>query len=129
MKTIELSGATLDYWVAMAEKASSGSTSDPIVAPTEHAFVGVVNENGPVCYLVKTGKDTTELRPFCPSSNHRLARQIMAREHIEVFWHVDGWRSVYMGAFIKGESYLVAAMRCRVWMVYGDTVPEAAPEM
>ncbi len=125
MKTSELAGALLDYWVARAE----GMTINPEVCqPDNGVFVG------------HGGGD---LEFFEPSDDWAQGGPIIDRERIALIPDA-GWRAGYdVIAEVEGAGYdtgptatielrcehradspLVAAMRAYVARKFGDTVPD-----
>jgi hypothetical protein len=122
MKTSELTGALLDYWVAK---------SDRMVAR-----VAVVNDTK-IPYCIVTSDEWCGDKFFQPHFNWNDGGPIMERENItvqkapdlgltEYKWTaivVDGWRPVDK-TMALGPTYLIAAMRCYVTSKYGDEVPD-----
>lgn len=105
MKTAELTGSRLDYWVAKAE-GIAGEIGDG------HWFV---TDNGAL---------------FRPSSEWATGGPIIEREGIEltrreVMPSLFEWVGSTMHGFEQmGATHLVAAMRAYVASKFGDTVPE-----
>jgi hypothetical protein len=131
MKTAELTGAALDYWVAKAD------CLECIVETRE-------TTNGPekVCWLVINGVPYFGERPYSPSTNWSSGGPIIEREKIPVWWGGDmEWhaalatanpdgsggidvRAGYADTFI-GPTPLIAAMRAFVASRFGEEVPDA----
>lgn len=115
MKTAELSGATLDWWVAKAEG------------------VDVYRE-------YDTGEVWHGNRTYRPSTDWDIAGPIIEREKISTVFepwldHPKEWQAVldfagdesggYNGKFIQyGQTALIAAMRAFVASKFGEEVPD-----
>lgn len=119
MKTSELTGATLDYWVAKAEDEYSPFMQDG------------------ACWIALDDEHT---KPFSPSTDWAQGGPLIQQHGICVledgeFWiasnDAEALSKVYIyaeEAAHSGPTPLVAAMRAIVAIFYGDTVPdEAAP--
>lgn len=107
MKTAELTGAQLDYWVAKAE-----------------GFMRPRIEDG-VCVV-----DMPDGHPMQPSTNWAQGGPIIDRNDIQLggygtsrFAEIRDDPHPWVSMF--GESSLIAAMRAKVASVYGDEAPEA----
>ena len=134
MKTAELTGALLDYWVARAEG------KDAEMRSYEMSY-------GRVYYCnVRT---ITSSRPFSPSSSWDDGGPIIERENIGIspptsrvhrnggpnagwgpsgVWMATTWHKGANGkraAEWDERSALVAAMRCYVASKFGEDVPDA----
>jgi Protein of unknown function (DUF2591) len=123
MKTAELSGALLDYWVARAEgiehpRALRKMAPDFIMVPYKSE-----DEEGPI----------TRYRTFNPSEDWSQGGPIIERERptLEPGLHYGrgntwkGWirnESGFHHAY--GQTALVAAMRAYVASKFGDEVPD-----
>lgn len=117
MKTADLTGALLDYWVAKANGPEWGAA--------------IIDG---VCRLTLGGV-------FAPSTDWAQGGPIIEREHIQLkgdknqwrfpSWLWTAWPDVAgTGQKANGrshESLLVAAMRAFVASKYGDEVPDVAP--
>lgn len=122
MKTAELTGPLLDYWVAKAEGLHiDGMRPECVVGVTPNRFV------------------------YRPTGNWSQGGPIIERERIAIvccrIYHQknDGeyWDAYYDGRYngpdgqvngkgdvSEGPTPLIAAMRAYVASVYGDTVPD-----
>lgn len=108
MKTSDLTGAPLDYWVAKAE-----------------GFMRPRIEKG-ACVV-----DEPDGHLFEPSTNWAVAGPIIDRRKIMIAWNVDHWISGCHetterpgGHIWTGRTALIAAMRVCVAAVYGEQVPD-----
>lgn len=101
MKTSELTGALLDYWVATAE-----------------GFIGHINKDG--FFRESPEGRQGEYWPYCPSSDWEDGGPIIEREQITIDWN-DG---CFAGGTQWGETALIAAMRAYVASKYGGEVPD-----
>ena len=100
MKTAELEGALLDYWV---ERAAGP-------APTI-VFGGACGTNGSSRYS--------------PSTNWAQGGPLIEREMLEIRNEVwGGFNAMGNGCYGDGPSILIAAMRCIVASKYGEEVPD-----
>lgn len=104
----ELSGAELDYWVASAEGKDAKIEND-------RCYVAFY-EHGKKCFYV-----------YSPTVNPAQGWPIIEREKVSsIFSKKDQiWYSVIDKLPLtqqEGENSLIAAMRCRVASVYGETV-------
>ncbi len=127
MKTSELTGAQLDYWVAKAMGL-------PLRADVWHG-------DG-----VFVGHGSGDLTPFAPSTDWTQAGPIIDRFNI-VMWPAEGDLGEYAHALgemaagdrtgwldlgpghdlvILGETKLIAAMRAFVRMRFGEDLPDDA---
>lgn len=121
MKTAELTGAILDYWVAKAEGLN----------PYFDAWIE------DELYAEWQGR----CDPYHPSKYWEQAGPIIDRERICISympsdaepdiprWYANPHSSVdHKGGCSRvGATALEAAMRCRVASKYGDEVPDAVP--
>lgn len=101
MKTSELAGALLDYWVAEAEgmlRMISGGIED-------------------------------KLGGYSPSTKWAQGGPIIEREHFYIEWDADGyWIARHPESITyRAESPLVAAMRAFVASRFGSEVNEVKP--
>jgi len=119
MKTSELIGAELDYWVAKADKQDS-----PEIRGTQ-------------CYIV--GNLPLTLMPYRPSTNWQQGGPLIEKYYV-VFWHFDHglgpWHAIASedaehfkerdddDQISSGETPLIAAMRCIVASKFGDEVDD-----
>lgn len=121
MKTSELTGALLDFWVLRCEGRASSVPFDP-----EKHFLAL-----------------NDLQPFAPSTNWAHGGRIIEQEKIAIsfvpagankiglpnLWWADTKRNApeQHTGFINahGETPLIAAMRCFVASKFGDEVPNA----
>ena len=110
MKTSELSGALLDYWVAKIEGVPENSTLRAMAVA-----IGSIESYTPKY-----------------STNWADAGPIIEREHIAIdyVWRDSAadrraWEAwAYKGRhYWDGDTPLIAAMRAYVGSVYGDEVP------
>lgn len=123
MKTSELEGALLDYWVARAERLD--------VRLESHA----TNPPRPIaCWLVRDGQMDFS-QPYSPSTDWAQGGPIIEREGLDitvgmqsatgpkhiVFWSAE--RDDIVSQF--GKTPLIAAMRAYVASKFGDEVPDA----
>jgi len=108
----ELSGATLDCWVALAE----GHVAPQVVG------------SGPRAVCKSMRLDNNLLLDFSPSSDWTAAESIIEREHIGMHdmltYHEPTFEAMmnYRGAtwFAEGELPLIAAMRVYVRTRFTD---------
>ena len=121
MKTSELTGAQLDYWVAMAGDATNNQDSGAYVA---------------FARMEKWGESWAQqqARPdtrFKPSTDWAQGGPIIERESITISDFDNGWRAGMViwlpdhDDWYKGPTPLIAAMRAYVASKYGDSVPGA----
>lgn len=124
MRTSELTGALLDYWVAKAEGLEAEVRSyqqDPF---------GKGVETVRYCNLKKGN------RPFLPSTSWAQGGSIIEREMIELShdrdWREDGqfwrvWQGNHAGyGYMDGDTPLIAAMRVYVASKFGAEVQEGS---
>lgn len=127
MKTNELTGAQLDYWVAKALGYKVNATENEVGYTR-----WVTPENHILCY------------PFEPSWNWSRGGPIIERERIgmiplntKITGDANGWVAVAYSApdtdgysddefNYRGPTPLIAAMRAFVASKYGDEVPDEA---
>lgn len=129
MKTSELAGPLLDYWTAMAEREHLKLTEKALlVEGAPRIYVGVLNHGyGTHCYLVREYGSTLNQVVYSPSTNGQMGADIIEREKISVEWFGDEWRAWYAwprDVRFSAHIFLVAAMRARVWLAFGEDVPE-----
>lgn len=121
MKTSELTGALLDYWVARAE----GVTVERLLLP-------LAKSNLKICYVQPPGLLSGI---FAPSSNWVQGGPLIEKYKIQIEaprdykinvtnWYagVDGGE---MSLFANGDTPLQAVCRVVVASKFGDEVPEA----
>ncbi len=110
MRTAELTGAALDWAVAKCKTENPYKIGRLVYWP---------NENG-------------DYEPFRPSTDWSQGGPIIERECISILSksrvNPDEWIATYNNPWIKGETPLIAAMRCYVANKLGDTV-EVPPEL
>ena len=117
MKTSELTGAQLDYWVAKAEC---------LLGPTQRHFFKTYAIHEGAC---RAHSDASAWRP---SADWAVGGPIIDRERIQIRpvlrleGHPDGWRAqIGPRAFdFFGSAALVAAMRAYVASKFGDDVAD-----
>jgi hypothetical protein len=112
LKTSELTGALLDYWVAKAEGL------DPCI----------VNDVDGIAQCT-----TGYFETFSPSTNWAQCGPIIDRERITILFHPEEWQAS-VGDYIPmldndpphgtGTTPLIAAMRALVASKFGDEVPD-----
>lgn len=129
MKTSELTGAQLDYWVARAEglalkKVHADTWS--VEGPEGHSAV-----HRTICPS-PAGPDFTGgyLGDWSPSTKWDDGGPIIERMKIMVSWNADHWVSGANDAvdnpksrIWSGRTALIAAMRAHVASKFGDEVP------
>lgn len=130
MRTSELTGPLLDYWTAMADRAHLHITEPfpaALRAPDDvraRTWVAIADTgSGRKCYLVREFPSKVESIPYSPSTDGQLGTAIIERLKIGVQYFPDGWRACHGGLSWGGSTFLQAAMRVRVWMVFGNQVP------
>lgn len=123
MKTAELEGITLDYWVAKAE----GHFRDQLAG-----YHGLERD----CPIsVETFERLNGRLPdsFRPSTNWAQGGPIIERNQIITAPYADrphgpmsGWGAMQWGhpELLKGPTPLIAAMRCFVASKFGEEVPD-----
>lgn len=113
MKVAELSGALLDYWVAQIE----GLTKVQV-------WAAAVPGKPDGCFIWENGYPQS----FWPSSDWAQGGPIIERERIGIEQACPGEVYAYMpGAELygqRGDTPLIAAMRCYVASKFGDEVPD-----
>lgn len=124
MKTSELTGALLDYYVAKARN----KIINPESLTSPHGC-----EVRPALY----GRNVAlpEYESYHPSQNWELGGPIVEREKIAIEFHPSlGWRACVDNTFSGDESPdpyssgptpLIAAMRAYVASKFGEEVPDA----
>lgn len=112
MKTADLTGPALDYWVAKAEGM------DESRAPYSSGLW--MREGAPVCGVAGV--------PFTPSLSWEFGGEIIERERMEVV-PVDGvaWEATSRegGGYARAATPLIAAMRAYVASKLGEEVSDA----
>jgi hypothetical protein len=140
MNVSELTGATLDYWVAKSDPRCEGLTWEW----REDHWAGVCDA-GVACFITggnlrvifKLRRDYGNgAEQYSPSTNWQHGGPIIEREFMELTndrdWREDGsfgrvWQANDAGSgYWDGDTPLIAAMRAFVASKYGKTVPEAA---
>ena len=118
MKTSELTGAALDWAVAMA--------SGREVKLTLRSYLG--DNPGPEFLALEWEHDWQELNAYCPSTDWAQGGPIIEREKIVVIPphdDIEDWEA-YHPTRSHNEEYgptpLIAAMRCYVASKMGDEV-------
>jgi hypothetical protein len=111
MKASELSGAALDWAVAIAEGWQPTTARD---------------STGQYPWLIKVGKDINP-KQYRPSTNWMQGGTIIERERISVWargneWAAESFIPNHEGHEETGKTPLVAAMRCYVASKLGDDV-------
>jgi Protein of unknown function (DUF2591) len=145
MKTSELTGALLDYWVARAEGYADAGSGRRL--PDHSVCVRQVSEEGPLCCLIFDRKKPTKYLPeddfFQPSVDWTRGGPIIERERICIGADPEGRiianrRELYAdrdqdgtavlifpeGGAQVGPTVLVAAMRVYVASKFGEEVPD-----
>jgi hypothetical protein len=120
MKTSELVGALLDYWVARADGCENPRLATRSgYAPTHEDPIGCRVEGG-LGFA------------FLPSTSWAQGGPIIERECIttvppQCIGDWDQWRAFSRGDVggETGDTLLIAAMRAYVVSKFGDTVPDA----
>ena len=136
MKTVELEGAALDYWVARAEL---NTTLDGMVIKPYAKNQWTINcqdddsIGGYICGGTIEGiklRRALNLRlgewHYRPSCDWSCGGPIIERERITAEPHYpSGWFATNGGAdSFKGPTLLIAAMRCYVTSKFGDEVED-----
>jgi len=129
MKTAELAGALLDYWV--------GNAQGERVVIERNAIHNADPVRDMCCWPLPEGSDVPDfsLPPYRPSRNLELGRKIIEQKGISVAFDRDRWVAGTDGGFSSsgvlelhhvhhGETGLIAAMRVYVELTYGPEVPE-----
>ncbi|MFZ3286588.1 MAG: phage protein NinX family protein [Telluria sp.] len=141
MKTSDLIGAPLNYWVAMAgEEWNHFDTSDTMTLDPSYKGVRLVTygDGTQDAILVPSNPMRQGARVFQPSTDWAQGGPIIDRERIQLKGDHNQWRSPswlwtawpdVVGAGVKANgrsdaSPLIAAMRAFVASVYGDNVPD-----
>jgi hypothetical protein len=122
MKTAELEGALLDYWVARSMPTKNSTT-------IRESSWGVKG-----CYVLDP--DTNEWKFFAPSRRWADGGPIIERERIAIVPTGNGWTGCYTNGSLSldldatatvqqdGPTPLIAAMRAYVALKFGEKVPE-----
>jgi hypothetical protein len=151
MKVDELTGALLDYWVAMAGEewkhfdVSDTMTLDPSLKGVKLA---TFSNGQQVAMLQPNNPFRQDPREFSPSTNWAHGGPIIQRNNISIspptsrvhrlggpnagwgesgVWMATTWHRGTNGKRASAwddQSPLVAAMRCFVSSKFGDTVPD-----
>lgn len=128
MKTAELEGAALDYWVARAEGLKIGCIPDEpdALAVLVRGFVKIIK--------CKSGIAICTNGTYWPSRRWEDAGPIIEREQIPMSPVVGGtWESEYVcwqgeddadTKTVRGKTPLIAAMRAFVASKFGDEVED-----
>ena len=123
MKTSDLTGALLDYWVAKAEGRLTFRSTCP-----EDAGVYTYGRGGEIEY-------TEPLKGWSPSTDWEIGGLIIDREPFGIFERRDGewFAGIYKPrqgfkdecvAYLSGPTILIAAMRAYVASKFGEEVPD-----
>lgn len=121
MKTTELTGAQLDYWVAKAEGLK------PTLAPHMNIQYNGKELFGNVCRV--PGKSEVFMERYQPSMDPAQGSPIIERENIGLLspkqspcgeWHASYVHPDFTN--YTGPTLLVAGMRCYVAAKFGDEV-------
>jgi hypothetical protein len=114
MKTVELTGALLDYWVARAAELSQ-----PRI---EYGYCWITSNN----YSDTRDEWGERNEAFSPSTDWEQGGPIIESFDGHI-WYVGSLIARTGGKSIKmvGETMLIAFMRAKVASVYGDEVPDA----
>lgn len=124
MKTSDLSGPTLDYWVAKAEDIDVVSSG--------------VYPDGSHCILTydsRDGSDFTGCKTYSPSKNWAQGGLLIESKKLAFYFNPflpngGAWvcanRLDHNGVLFSGESILIAGMRRIVFEKFGDEVPDIA---
>ncbi|MES2319990.1 MAG: phage protein NinX family protein [Pseudomonadota bacterium] len=116
MRVAHLTDAMLDYWCG---RASGIGAADLVIQPVPRTDL-----------LICVYRRATR---YDPSTNPVCGWPIIERDHIAFEWdddvcHAEMEHVAAPGgqqrSFSYGPTSLVAAMRCKVASVYGDTVPD-----
>ncbi|WP_454908425.1 DUF2591 domain-containing protein [Variovorax gossypii] len=144
MKTSELTGALLDYWVARAEGYTDAGSGRRF--PDHSVCVRQVSEDGPLCCLIYDSTRLAAHTPndgfFQPSTDWAQGGPIVERERVAIWGgEREGWAAAHPSANPSGyngdshyidvgddDSYvgptpLIAAMRAYVASKYGHELP------
>jgi len=115
MRTSELTGAMLNYWVARAD----GWEAEVRSYQQDPFGKGVVTVH--YCNLKKGN------RPFSPSTNWAQGGPIIERERIDINTAVEGWEAYCdIRQTVRGDTALEAAMRAYVTSKFGNEVQEGS---
>jgi hypothetical protein len=134
MKTSDLTGSTLDYWVAKAEGIDVVSSG---VYPDGSRSI--------LTYDSRDGSDFTGCKTYSPSKDWAQGGRLIERYKIGMEWDlccgdwcagIDYKEPITIGGnkghseytlFVKsGNTLLESAMRCLVASKFGDEVPDIA---
>lgn len=116
----ELLGPELDYWVATAEIRNGE------IAPCWYPVIG---QSG--CLLKDRFSD--QQQHYSPSSDWATGGPIIERVGIDLLYYGRYWEADYhhlpdqSKAELTGSGLLLAAMRCYVQIVFGETVEYIKP--
>lgn len=129
MKTAELEGAALDYWVARAEGWENDRLQDKQMR--KHGIVPGCHYSASYSYAIvaptPVGGMHVGSRPhWSPSTMWHIGGPIIERERITAEPHYpSGWFATNGGAdSFKGPTLLIAAMRCYIASRFGYEVPD-----
>lgn len=144
MKTSELKGALLDYWVAQADPKGAGMRWEQHGADwigfaligSSPEFAGWIVTDATLLHDRATLRDAYPSAIFySPSTDWSKGGPIIEREMIELIhdrdWREDGefgrvWQGHdAAGGFYDGDTPLIAAMRSFVAAKFGHELPEA----
>lgn len=105
MKTQELTGHLLDYWVAKAEGSKDAAIEDW----------------GQECGFCISSHDAYERVPFSPSKSWSRGGQLIEKYRIEL---IPGWKADCPGGFGNGGTALEAVCRAVVQATFGSEVDD-----
>lgn len=116
MKTAELSGALLDFWIAKTEQ--------------KKPYLSVVDGQCRIGWsLDKVPCQSNPGIIYSPSNNWEQGGPLIERERINIvsprhdYWAASPKDKTYIGQQV-GETPLIAAMRAYVASKFGDQVPD-----
>lgn len=136
MKTAELAGALLNYWVALAgEEWKHVDTSNTMTLDPSYKGVLLVtySDGSQAAILQPNNPMRQDPREFSPSTDWAQGGPIVEREKImlhpltEKKFAPDNWVGWGAGKQYMGPTALIAAMRAYVASKFGDEVLENSP--
>lgn len=132
MKTAELAGALLNYWVAMAgEEWKHVDTSNTMTLDPSYKGVRLVtySDGSQAAILQPNNPMRQDPREFSPSTDWEQGGPIIERGHFYLEWDADGYWCAHTPASntYHGPTALVASMRAFVAGKFGDEVPDYSP--
>lgn len=138
MKTAELTGALLDYYVARSSPQFSDVTfetrDDCIACLTDidgEKFVAAFIHDGNVLKTMRLRRKYQHAICYSPSIDWAQGGALMEKHSIgfqpisDAEWLAEEYITAHTG---RGQTPLVAAMRAFVSSVFGDEVPDEVPE-